>query len=143
MSIDNQEISKYITESQSIVLTTVDEEGNPDIRAIGGFQFEDNALYFGTGKDTNKVKQLEHNPNVTILVQHEGQKMPNFKNVTIYGKAYPVKEDEFQGAVDIIKKRRPQLNLDGSKQHVYKVIAEKLKIVDFSAPIKERIVTVQ
>ena len=52
-------IRDYIYENKSLVLATVDSEGNPQIRHIGGYTIEDKDILFQTAADSNKVKEIE------------------------------------------------------------------------------------
>lgn len=132
MAWNVKEIETYLTENKSVVLATVDQSGNPQIRHLGGYGVEGLDVYFLTGKATDKVGQIKNHPEVALLFQHEGQVIPDLKSITVYGKAVEQKGDSFVRAAEFIKKRRPQLAADVEKSVIYKVYAEEVKILDFS-----------
>lgn len=133
MAWNVKEIETYLTENKSVVLATVDQSGNPQLRHLGGYGVDGLDVYFLTGKTTDKVGQIENHPEVALLFQHEGQVIPNLKSITLYGKAIEQKGDAFTQAAELIKKRRPQLVADAEKSSIYKVSADKVKILDFSS----------
>lgn len=135
---DIREIKKYIYENKSLVLSTVDEAGNPQLRHIGGYSIDGNDIVFQTGVNTDKTKEIAHNNNVALLFQHEGQQLP--KNITIYGRATKLETGEALKAADLIKERRPQLNYDPQINVIFKVETESIKILDFAADPKQEIV---
>lgn len=113
-----------------MVLATVDEAGNPQIRHIGGYTIDGKDILFSTGKDTDKTREIANNNNVALLFQHEGQQ--ELKNVTLYGKARKLDEEETKKAVDLIKIRRPQLRYTPEANIIYRVESESVKVLDFS-----------
>lgn len=123
-------IKDYIYENKSLVLATVDEAGKPQIRHIGGYTIDGKDILFSTGKDTDKTREIANNNNVALLFQHEGQQ--ELKNVTLYGKARKLDEEETKKAVDLIKIRRPQLRYTPEANIIYRVESESVKVLDFS-----------
>lgn len=113
-----------------MVLATVDEAGKPQIRHIGGYTIDGKDILFSTGKDTDKTREIANNNNVALLFQHEGQQA--LKNVTLYGKARKLDEEETKKAVDLIKIRRPQLRYTPEANIIYRVESESVKVLDFS-----------
>ncbi|MBP5598520.1 MAG: pyridoxamine 5'-phosphate oxidase family protein [Pseudobutyrivibrio sp.] len=127
---ESKAIKDYIYENKSLVLATVDEAGNPQLRHIGGYTIDGKDILFSTGKDTDKTKEIANNNNVALLFQHEGQQ--ELKNVTLYGKARKLDEEETKKAVDLIKIRRPQLRYTPEANIIYRVESESVKVLDFS-----------
>ena len=111
-------------------MATVDEAGNPQLRHIGGYTIDGKDILFSTGKDTDKTKEIANNNNVALLFQHEGQQ--ELKNVTLYGKARKLDDEETKKAVDLIKIRRPQLRYTPEANIIYRVESESVKVLDFS-----------
>ncbi len=135
---DFNEIKKYIYDNKSLVLSTVDEVGNPNLRHIGGYSIDGKDIVFQTRIDTAKINEISNNNNVALLFQHEGQQAP--KNVTIYGKAEKLNETEAEQAANLIKERRPQLNYDPQVNVIFKVTTDSVKILDFAAEQKQVVV---
>lgn len=127
---ESKAIKDYIYENKSLVLATVDEAGNPQIRHIGGYTIDGKDILFSTGKDTDKTREIANNNNVALLFQHEGQQ--ELKNVTLYGKARKLNNEETVEAVELIKKRRPQLRYTPEANIIYRVESESVKVLDFS-----------
>ena len=128
-------IKKYIYDNKSLVLSTVDEIGNPQVRHIGGYAIDGKDVIFQTGINTDKTKEIANNNNVALLFQHEGQSIP--KNITIYGKAEKLDKPAAEVAANLIKERRPQLNYDPKLNVIFKVETESVKILDFEADPKQ------
>ncbi|MDC7278479.1 pyridoxamine 5'-phosphate oxidase family protein [Butyrivibrio fibrisolvens] len=133
-----KDIKDYIYENKSLVLSTVDEAGNPQLRHIGGYNIDGKDIVFQTTKNTDKTKDIAHNNNVALLFQHEGQQAP--KNVTIYGRALELDELDAKKAASLIKERRPQLNYDPQVNVIFKVETESVKVLDFQADPKQVVV---
>ena len=133
------EISKYIYDNKALVLSTVDELGNPQLRSIGGYNIDGKDIVFQTGINTDKTRDIDHNNNVTLLFQHENQQAP--KNITVYGKANKLDGDAATRASELIKERRPQINFDPNQNLIYKVEVESVKLLDFAADEKLQIIS--
>ena len=134
-----KEIRDYIYDNKSLVLSTVDEVGKPQLRHIGGYTIDGTDILFQTRFDTDKTKEIANNNNVALLFQHEGQQSP--KNVTIYGKAEKLDEVEAEQAANLIKERRPQLNYDPQVNVIFKVTTDSIKVLDFTAETKQVVIS--
>lgn len=125
---------EYAKEAKAAVFATVSEEnGNPQVRYVGGYGIDGKSFYLNTGKDSAKVKQLLAKPDVTIIFQHEAQ--DSLKNVTFYGKASLVSAEELEKAKEIIKVRRPQAAFDETKV-IVRVDIKSIKVLDFGEEVK-------
>ena len=134
---DLNTIQKYIYDNKSLVLSTVDEVGNPRLRHIGGYTIDGKDILFQTGAGTDKTKEIAGNNNVALLFQHEGQQAP--KNVTIYGRAKKLDNDEAEKASKLIKERRPQINYDPEVNVIFRVETDSVKILDFASEEKQKV----
>jgi nitroimidazol reductase NimA-like FMN-containing flavoprotein (pyridoxamine 5'-phosphate oxidase superfamily) len=133
MAVTEEKIKEYLKMDQTIILATIDTEGIPDIRTLGGYGISDYVIYFATLKDSNKVKQLENNSYVAVFIQHENQFIAKFFNVTIYGKARLVdNEKEFETGKALITSRKPSLKIHEDTHYIFKILPEKIKALDFS-----------
>ncbi|MDD5465162.1 MAG: pyridoxamine 5'-phosphate oxidase family protein [Candidatus Omnitrophica bacterium] len=140
MSFDKEEIKSYINNTKLFTLATIDS-GNgeiyPALRVIGAFATNGFTIYFSTGKDSAKSKQIENNPNVTAYFQQEGQALPNFRNVTVIGKARLLQcEGEFNKALELIGNRNPRFkerikNNGRDKVAIFKIKPETIKSLDY------------
>ena len=142
MALTEKEIKEYLKENKSVVLATTGEYGQPDLRSLGGYNFDGYTLYFGSAATANKVKQITDNSKVSVLVQHEGQVIPNFKNVTIYGIAEKLTGAAYEAAKKIIQERRPNAEFNEAEKSIFKVIPKKIKALDFSSKPEEQITVI-
>lgn len=139
MAWEKNDITTYLADSKSLVLATVSQDATPQVRSIGGYGVDGYDIYFATAKNSDKVAQISANPNVTLLFQHEGQQAP--KNVTVYGTAEALQGEDYEKAAEIIKKRRPQLQITSDK-NIYHIKANKVKILDFASENKIQVIEI-
>lgn len=138
MSIEHNELIDYISQTKSLVLATVNDKGEPALRSIGSFGTDGIYVYFSTAAVTVKVRQIQLNPNISILFQHENQQFPVYRNVNVSGKAERLTESaEKEAAVKAITARNPafaarieQNGLDSFA--LYRVVPAEVKVLDFS-----------
>jgi uncharacterized pyridoxamine 5'-phosphate oxidase family protein len=141
MAVTEEKIKKYLKMNRTIILSTIDTDGVPDIRTLGGYGISDYIIYFSTLKTSNKVKQIEGKNDVAVFIQHENQFISKFFNVTIYGKAILIENDsEYESGKTLILSRKPSLKIHKETHNIYKVIPNKIKVLDFSEQnLNERI----
>ncbi len=139
MALLLENIIAYLKNSKTIVLATVDQNNLPDIRTIGGYNFDGYILYFATSNTSKKVDQLQYNDHVAILAQHENQSLPNYTNITIYGHAKRLSGPEYEEGRAKLLERRPNAVYEEESKNIYKVIPEQIKILDLSKNSKEQI----
>ena len=139
MALLLENIITHLINSKTIVLATVDQNNLPDLRTIGGYNFDGYILYFATSNTSNKVDQLQYNDHVVILAQHENQTPPNYKNITIYGSAKKLSGSEYEHGRAKLLERRPKAVYEEESKNIYRVIPEKIKILDLSKDSKEQI----
>ena len=136
MSFNSEQIKKYLDKTQFIVLGTV-WDGKPELRTMSSFAMEEFTTVFSTHKATLKVCQILANPQVSILFQHENQKLRSFVNITISGIAKKVEDSSGQQRIiSLIGERNPRYlhrmqrgTLEG--QVFFKVEPIEMKILDF------------
>lgn len=139
MALTTQEIEEYLKENKAVVLATTGEEGQPDLRTLGGYNFDGYTLYFGSAATANKVNQIANNSKVSVLVQHEGQVIPNYKNITLYGVAEKLTGLEYEKGKKIIQERRPNAEFDENVKSIFKVTPKKIKVLDFSVKSEDKV----
>lgn len=139
MALVLEHIITYLKNSKSIVLATVDQNNLPDLRAIGGYNFDGYIFYFATAKTSKKVEQLLHNEQVAILAQHENQTLPNYSNVTIYGKAKKLTGAEYELGKAKILERRPNAIYEEASKNIYQVTPDRIKLLDLSKNANDQI----
>jgi Uncharacterized stress protein (general stress protein 26) len=132
-------VENYISETRFIELATVNDQGRPEIRTLGSFATDGLTIYFSTSKKSAKVKQIDENPWVVVLFQHENQELPAYKNVTYYGKAAALENpEEFDIGVKQLSARNPRFKERVEKGQlgetiIFKIEPQNIKYLDFAA----------
>ncbi|MBR1390830.1 MAG: pyridoxamine 5'-phosphate oxidase family protein [Lachnospiraceae bacterium] len=130
------EAFQYLKNAKNAKLVTANSEGAPDIRTVGGYSADDQAIYILTNENTNKVAQIRENDKVLVFAENEGQIIPDFVNFTFYGRASLLSGEEYRTAEALIKERRPQLDFSRPGTAIIKVEPHTIKKLDFSADEK-------
>lgn len=134
-------VKEYIRKTKWAVLSTVTQDNIPALRTMGSFVNDGLHIYFSTGKDSAKVAQIESNPFVTLLFQHEGQELATFINVTYTGKAKRLSsEQELARAIALLSERSPRFKERAEKGQlgetaIFKVEPSRIKYLDYSRGI--------
>lgn len=136
VNLDDERLVRYLERTRLIILGTV-LDGSPSVRTMASFATEGFTTFFSTHKDTGKVRQIELNPQVAVLFQHEKQKLDSFCNITISGIARRVEEEgERQRVIELIG-ARSTCYLERARrgdlvEHLfYRVEPLELKVLDF------------
>ena len=136
MSVEKQEIEKYLAETKLIVLATVNENDAPALRVLGAFGVDGYTFYYSTKGLAAKVKHTDKNPHVNALFQHENQDPSQFINVTIQGKAVQLSNDnDIEKAIKVIGSRsakfKERVLKNGLENNVlYRVDPLEVKVLD-------------
>lgn len=56
---DLYQYREYLYDNKSLVLSTVDNKGNPQLRSIGGYTIDGKDILFQTGVNTNKTREIK------------------------------------------------------------------------------------
>jgi hypothetical protein len=90
-SLTQAEVHEYLDSRPAwIILTTIGRDGAAHSVPIGYFRLGDD-VYVGCRANTQKTKNIERNPNVTLLLQ-SGSTMQDIKGVMIQGAGSVVTE---------------------------------------------------
>ena len=135
---DLEKVKTYIKNTKFATLGYVSTAGVPSLRAMGSFSIDELNLYFSSSKTAEKVSNIESNPTISFLFQHEGQELATFKNVTYVGKAKEIKcETEYKRAVKLLsekslrfKERAEKGQLEGTA--IFKVTPLNIKYLDYT-----------
>ena len=91
VSLSIDEIHGYMDSRPGwIILTTIGQDGMPHSVPIGYFRLGDD-VYIGCRDNTQKIRNIERNPNITVMLQSGGS-MQDIKGVMIQGTASVVRE---------------------------------------------------
>ncbi|OPY58896.1 MAG: General stress protein 26 [Pelotomaculum sp. PtaU1.Bin035] len=138
MSIVENKVLEYLSQTKLIILATVNEDKEPVLRVLGAFAVDGLVTYFSTNKNTAKVKQIQSNPTVSVFYQHENQEAPFFVNVAVTGKASEVTEkEELDKVIKLISDRSPNFKSRVENNEIidtifFRVDPKEVKVLDFS-----------
>jgi nitroimidazol reductase NimA-like FMN-containing flavoprotein (pyridoxamine 5'-phosphate oxidase superfamily) len=136
MSLENKQISEYLNKTRLIVLATI-SDGRPVLRTMAAFAADGISPVFSTHKGTDKVWQIDANPHVSILFEHENQSLRTFVNITISGIARRIdSQQEREQIITLIgtknlRYRERELRGELVEQLLYRVEPHEIKIMDF------------
>lgn len=124
------DIEQYILSIRHFSLSSVDSDGQPYSRILGGMNENDLVLYIATGREDAKRKQIAFNPNVTLLFQKEGDHDFAEKYIILKGVATWLDEEETESARAFIKERvnRPSISLP--QVGIYKFETKTVRVKD-------------
>lgn len=137
--MDVKDKVRAVAASHNIMsLATVDANGLPKARSVDFAMGQDESvLYFMTFKGSDKVKELNGNNNVYVVIDHDCTSMEELQNLKCFqasGKAYLCDTpDEIQNAFGLIFEKLPFLKDrpgDASNFAVYRVELEKVILTD-------------
>lgn len=137
MSTDVKVVANYIHATKFAVLATIDQDG-PVQRTIASFGNVGTTIYFATRDDTRKVAHIAARPNVSVLLQQEGQALEKFVNVAIQGKAIQLaQEGAIAEAVEIIGRHSPRFreriaNNGTAGQAFFRIDPDEVRVLDFA-----------
>jgi hypothetical protein len=104
--LTEDELKTFLNKAPIAHLGSMNPDGTIHLAALW-FKYDVGDIVFGTQDMTNKVRNIKHNPNVTVLIDIEG---PPLKGVLIYGHAYLDYEDVLAKRIAIFEKYMPSDN---------------------------------
>jgi nitroimidazol reductase NimA-like FMN-containing flavoprotein (pyridoxamine 5'-phosphate oxidase superfamily) len=139
MAIIDKEIAEYIEKTPLVELATVRSDGAPVVRTLGAFAPADGGatVYFVTHPDAEKTRHIQGNHRVSLFFQHEGQALPEFRNVALIGTAARIADGQERArAVELTSARSAYVKERVSKEgdgvfEFYKVTATEVKYLDY------------
>jgi len=99
----DEELEAFLQEAPIARLGSLNPDGTVHLAALW-FNYKNGTLLFGTQEMTNKVRNIEQNPKVSVLIDVEG---PPLRGVLIYGLAELDYEDVIEKRVTIFEKYMP------------------------------------
>ncbi|HSD84081.1 MAG TPA: pyridoxamine 5'-phosphate oxidase family protein [Anaerolineae bacterium] len=100
------ELESFLSSAPIAHLGSLNPDGTIHLAALW-FKYVDGEIVFGTQDKTSKVRNIKHNPNVTVLIDSE---VPPFRGVLIYGQARLDYEDALAKRIAIFEKYMPPEN---------------------------------
>ena len=107
---NHDEIWEYVLDSKYGLLNYVRGERTPISRATGSFTLNGTDLYFSTGKDTAKVREIGLNKRVSFYFEHDNQAVDAWKSVLLIGDAELVQagSKDYNTAVERLSAKSPR-----------------------------------
>jgi general stress protein 26 len=140
----------FISANKTLIINSIGLDGYPNTRIFFSHANEGFTVYFASGKRTAKAAEIERNPNLNAYYEDTAQDAAAWINVTVYGKAEILAEesDEYKLAIRLISAKNPNFEkrIEGGilpEGFIYKVIPEKVKVLDFSKDVKVEIFSVE
>ena len=133
------EILQYILESKYAALSYVRQDLAPVTRAMGSFAPHGNDLFFSTGKDTAKVREIGQHSRVSFYFEHDNQAAEAWKSVLLIGDAreVPAGGEDYHAALQSLSAKNPRFRERVAKGDlenavIYKVTVTELEYLDRS-----------
>jgi PPOX class probable F420-dependent enzyme len=102
------EVDEFLVKAPIATLCTHNTDGTIHAAPVW-FKYERGELIFGTQNDARRIKNIKHNPNVTVVIDDEH---PPFKGVLLYGKAQLDYDNVIPKRVAIFEKYMPKANAE-------------------------------
>jgi nitroimidazol reductase NimA-like FMN-containing flavoprotein (pyridoxamine 5'-phosphate oxidase superfamily) len=100
------ELVAFLNEAPVARLSSMNPDGTIHIAAVY-FKYDNGDILIGTQDVTHKVRNIKHNPNVTVLIDNQA---PPWKGVLIYGEAELDYEDVVAKRILIFERYMPAEN---------------------------------
>lgn len=132
------DVVDYITTTRFAVLGYVREDRAPLLRSMGSFVLSGFNLYFSSGKDAPKVREIEKNSLVSFFFEHDNQNLETWKSVLVLGRAKLLTTGtEYDNAIELLGDRNPRFKERVAKGElvstaIFKVKTEEIEYLDYS-----------
>lgn len=100
--VTKEECFKQLREVIDAVLSTVDDNGNPQSRIIDIMHIEDDRIYFLTGRGKHVYSEIMNHPKVSYL------SLKDNKSIRISGEAHKLDDQKYW--IDLIFENNPFMN---------------------------------
>ena len=91
--MSNKEVDDFLDSKPGwMMLTSHGRDGYPHTVPIGYFR-DGNRIFMGCRDNTQKVKNIERNPKVSLVIE-DGKTMSDLRGILLRGDAFVVREDE-------------------------------------------------
>jgi len=104
-----EQIINYLSKRKFLTLATSTKKGEPLTHPIA-YVNKGDTLYFSTGKQTRKFKNIQKNPNVAYSVYDPTEYLEEVRSVQMEGKATPVTDKkETKEINNLLKQKFPHM----------------------------------
>jgi len=105
-----EHIIDYLSKRKFLTLATSTQKGEPLTHPIA-YVNKGDIIYFSTGKETRKFKNIQKNPNVAYSVYDPTEHLEEVKSVQMEGKATPVTDKkETKEINEMLKQKFPSMS---------------------------------
>ena len=133
-----EELVAFLNQAPIARLSSMNPDGTIHIAAVY-FKYDNGDILIGTQNVTHKVRNIKHNPNVTVLIDNQA---PPWKGVLIYGEAELDYENVIEKRISIFERYMPAedarkftVNLANSfAPVVIRVKPKRMTSYDYSKP---------
>jgi general stress protein 26 len=87
-----QQMIEYVASHQKMTLATVTPDGKPIARTVD-YVTDGADIYFGTSKNSRKVRDIQNNPNVAYTVDEDYKDWSQIQGAQMQGKATIVTDE--------------------------------------------------
>ena len=136
-----ERIINYMEKCRACTIATATTDGQPNIATV----FFKNAgvdVYFNTGKDSQKVRNILTNPRLAIAMQEEGavpKEDRDIKGIQYLGKAEILTEKDYAEVPKAVIARHNAFNsVKPGNSVVVKVTPVKIYLIDYSRGFRHR-----
>ncbi len=134
-----EKVRKILDSHVLMRLATINENGLPSVRSVdfAADREDESIIYFMSFKLANKVKELQNNNNVHILVDKDANSMEELSQVVYVrgsGKVHPVQTpEEMQKSMGLYFEKYPYLKDmpgDPSMMMMFRIELDKVTVTD-------------
>jgi PPOX class probable F420-dependent enzyme len=90
--MSDDEIAEFLASSEKVQVATIGPDGSPHLTTLF-YVVQDGKVAFWTYASSQKVKNLERDPRITLLIE-DGDDYFELRGVTIHGKAELVTDED-------------------------------------------------
>ena len=135
-----RKIKDYLTTHSYLALGTAGTDGNPSVHTMG-YVSDGTIVYCISLKDTEKMRHIKQNPNVSYVVDEHYDNPLEIKGIQIKGIAsLPEQKEEIDRAVSLIIQRFPEFAATGPESIVviFKIEPIEGAYIDYSKGVGHR-----
>jgi general stress protein 26 len=135
-----EQIVNYISKRKFLTLATSSKEGEPLTHAIA-YVNKGDTVFFTTGKQTRKFKNIKNNPNVAYSVYDQTEHLDEVISVQMEGKATPLTEKkEIENINKMLKNKFPTMSplLNDPDSIIIKISPKSCYFMDYSKGLNYR-----
>ncbi|NMW19722.1 MAG: hypothetical protein HKK66_12030 [Chlorobiaceae bacterium] len=127
------EILKYILDAKYGLLNYVRSDQSPISRTIGSFAPDGENLFFSTGKESSKVREIEKNNRVSFFFEHDNQAPESWKSLLLIGNAELVTlgSTDYDQAVERLGTKSPRFRERIAKGDLGSAAIYRIKTSEF------------